>query len=503
MSYLMGIDLGTSSVRAMLIREDGSVLAVESEGYDVTIPAPRRAEQDPELWWRKTVAVIGRAVDGSGVEPEEIRGLGFSGQMHGLVCLDASGRPACPAIIWPDQRSGDAIRKIYELCGRDMMRDNVQNAVATGFLLASLYWLRENEPDIYDRTAKVMLPKDYIKYRLSGEVTSDYSDAAGSTAFDNVNLHWAWDVLDRLGLDRDKFPVLGASSLMVGRVTAEAARETGLSRKTAVVNGGADQAMQAIGNGIIDDGVFASNIGTGGQMSTSMDRPIFDPLLRTSTFAHALPGRWYVMGGILSSGASLKWLGQKVLLDTDYAALSAEAEKTPSGSGGLVFLPYLTGERTPHLDPDARGVFFGLTSGHGRAHMVRAVMEGVTYALRDCLDIITGMGLPCRRLIASGGGANSPLWLQIQADVLEHEVHRSLVAEQACLGAAITAGVGAGVYGGFSEACGKLVKFDGKVYQPQPESVKIHRECLEIYREIYRFGRGLFRKLNDLPQIKS
>lgn len=495
MPYLMGIDLGTSSVRAMIIRENGDIVATEGESYDVNIPQPRHAEQDPHMWWEKASRVIGRAVDASGIDPEDIAALSFSGQMHGLVCLDAKGDPVRPAIIWPDQRSAESIEKMVGICGRERLVDNVQNAVATGFLLASLYWLRDHEPESYRRTKWVMLPKDYIKYRLSGKVLTDYSDAAGSTAFDNVNLHWAWDLLDCLDLDRDKFPPCGPSTELAGNVTAEASQATGLSRKTWVVNGGADQAMQAIGNGIVKDGVFASNIGTGGQVSTSMSRPVFDPLLRTSSFAHALPDRWYVMGAVLSSGLSLKWLAGNILGGADFGTLSEEAAKVPPGSGGLLFLPYLTGERTPHLDPDARAVFFGLTLGHDRSHMVRAVMEGVVYAFRDCLEVILEMGLPCKRMIASGGGANSPLWLQIQADILGHDVHRSLVKEQACLGAAITAGVGTGLYPGFTEACAELVKFDDKVYRPIAANAPRYREGYQVYREIYRLDKGLFKTL--------
>lgn len=498
MPHLLGIDLGTSSVRAMLLRHDGHMPPVEGEGYDVAIPKPRHAEQDPLLWWTKTAAVVGRVIDKNAVDPGEIKALSFSGQMHGLVCVDNAGEVVRPAIIWPDQRTAESIAEIMQKCGREMLVDNVQNAIATGFLIASLYWMKQHEPDNYRRTAKVMLPKDYIKFRLCGEIACDYSDAAGSLAFDNVNLRWATDLLERLELDVDKFPDVGPSTQVVGGVTREAAAATGLPVGAKVVNGGADQAMQAIGNGIVEDGVFAANIGTGGQISTSMAQPVFDRELRTSTFAHALPGRWYVMGAILSSGASLKWLAGKILGETDYAALSAAAVEVPPCSQGLLFLPYLTGERTPHLDPDARAVFFGLTLGHDRRHMVRAVMEGVVFAFRDCMEVISGLGLPCRRLIASGGGANSPAWLQIQADILGHEVHRSLVAEQACLGAAITAGVGAGLLPGFTEAAREFVRFDSRVYTPKRENSERYEKGYEIFREVYRLERELFKRLDGL-----
>lgn len=503
MACLMGIDLGTSSVRAMIIGSGGETLAVEGEEYPVAIPHPRHAEQEPRIWWEKTVQAVGRAIERSGASPDDITALSFSGQMHGLVCVDARGEPVRPAVIWQDQRSAASVKEIFAGCGRERVVRNVQNAIAPGFLLGSLYWLQRNEPESYRRTKWVMLPKDYIKFRLSGKTLTDYSDAAGSGAFDNVAMGWAWDLLDCLGLDRDKFPPCGPSTELVGHVTEEAARLTGLSRKTWVVNGGADQPMQAIGNGIVGDGMIAVNIGTGGQVSACMDTPRFDSLLRTSTLAHVLPERWYVMGAILSAGASLKWLSGNVLGGTGFGDLSAEAASAPAGSGGLVFLPYLTGERTPHLDADARAVFFGLTPGHGRGHMARAVMEGVVYALRDCLDPILALGLRCDRLIASGGGANSPLWLQIVADVFEREVHRSLTREQACLGAAITAGVGTGTYGCFDEACAALVRFDESTRRPNPGDAALYREGLAVFRDLYHINKDVFKRLSPGPALGS
>lgn len=500
MAYLMGLDLGTSSVRALLIREDGARLALHGEQYDVDIPRPRHAEQNPETWYRKTIVCIKSVLASSGIAPDDIAALSFSGQMHGLVCLDGDGCVVRPAIIWPDQRSAEEIREIYARLGRDKVARHCQNGIATGFLIASLYWLAKQERETYDRTATVMLPKDYIKYRLCGRATTDYSDAAGSLAFDNVNLRWAREMIEALDLDMAKFPEILPSTAVVGKVSAAAARETGLATTTAVVNGGADQPMQAIGNGIVADGVFSSNIGTGGQISVGMGRPLSDPGLRTSTFAHVLPGRWYVMGAILNCGAALKWLARNILRDADFAALDREAAGIAPLAEGLIFLPYLTGERTPHLDPDARAVFFGLNPGHTRFHMVRAVMEGVAFALRDGMEIITGLGLSCDRLIASGGGAKSPLWLQIQADILGREVYRSLSDEQACLGAAITAGVGVGTYRNFAEACGELVAIDAAPREPNAKNAATYRDGFRLYQRLYDGNRELFRELRSIAE---
>ncbi len=496
MPYLMGVDLGTSSVKAMLMDAEGNQRALAGEKYDVAIPRPFWAEQDPEMWWEKTAAVIARAVAESGGAADAIAAVGFSGQMHGLVCLGADGRPVRPAIIWQDQRSAEAIAEIHDRLGRDFVAGRTLNALSPGFLLASLYWLAKHEPENYEKTACVMLPKDYIKYRLSGVTATDYSDAAGSLAFDNLNLRWATEMLLLLDLDPDKLAPAFPSVHAVGTVTAEAARQTGLSPRTAVVNGGADQAMQAIGNGIVSDGIFSANIGTGGQISASMAKPVFDAELRTNTFAHALPNRWYIMGASLSAGASLKWLAKNVLRDADFARLDEGAALVPAGSGGLVFLPYLAGDRTPHLDPHAKGMFFGLTLDHNRHHFVRAVMEGVVFSLRDGMEILTGLGIPCRRLIASGGGAQSDLWLQMQADILGRDVYRSLAKEQACLGAALAAGVGAGVYAGFDEACGHAVKMDNAPCRPNDANARAYERGYGVYRELYRRNKELFHRSN-------
>jgi xylulokinase len=343
-----------------------------------------------------------------------------------------------------------------------------------------------------------MLPKDYIKFRLSSRVATDYSDAAGSAAFDNINLHWAVNLIEALGMKADIFPECLPSGAVIGNVVERAARETGLEKGTPIVNGGADQCMQAIGNGILDEGIFACNIGTGGQISTSASRPVYDGMLRASVFAHAVPGKWNIMAAILNAGVSLKWLGKQVIGTSDYQALDREAEKTPPGCEGLIFLPYLTGERILK-DPDARGVFFGLTGRHDQYYMARAVMEGVVFALRMGLDIIVkDMGIPCNKIIAAGGGAAGAFWPQIQADILEQPIVRNLNTEQACLGAAIVAGIGIGVYPDARTAAKELVQYDDRIFEPRKKFQSLYRDQYAIFQELYERNRDLFKRIANI-----
>jgi xylulokinase len=502
MAVLMGIDLGTSSVKSMFLWSDTGRTQVFGEGYDISVPKVGWAEQDPLLWYEKTILTIRRLLTVSGVNPAEIRGIGFSGQMHGMVCLDEKKELLRPAIIWPDQRSAQSIRKIYDTLGASFVAARNQNTICTGFLLASLYWIYENEPESYRRIRHVMLPKDYIKFRLTGRIVTDYSDAAGSTAFDNLNMCWASELISSLGMDPSIFPACLPSAELIGGVTAAAAGETGLAKDIPVINGGADQCMQAIGNGIIGEGIFACNIGTGGQVSTSVSRPLYDSRLRVSTFAHAVPGKWNVMAATLSAGASLKWFAKQIAGITGYPELDRGVERVPPGSEGLIFLPYMMGERIL-LDPDTRGMFFGLTSKHDRYHLARAVMEGVAFGLRDCLDIIVNdIGIPCKKVVAAGGGAAGDTWLQIQADILDQPMVRSLNSEQACLGAAITAGIGTGVYAGAEAAAAELVRYEDRVFEPGPDNRQTYREYRAIFRELYLQNKELFKRITVLSKDK-
>lgn len=496
MGYLAGVDLGTSSVRTMIMTEDGTVKAVYGEDYEISIPQMGYAEQDPEEWYGKFVTTLKHCLSKTGIRGDEITVLGFSGQMHGLVCLDQNGACVCPAIIWPDQRTGKIIQHIYEKLGRGFVARQTQNTISTGFLIASLLWIFEYRPEVYKQIRYVMLPKDYIKYRLTGRIITDYSDAAGSLAFNNEKLQWAWEMIEKLGLDRDIFPPCERSAYIIGKVTGRAALETGLGTSVLVVNGGSDQCMQSIGNGIIEPGIFAANIGTAGQISTIASKPYYDVKLRTNTFAHVVDGHWNIMGACLTSGVSLKWLKNQIIGEKDYHRINEEGLKIAPGSEGLIYLPYLSGERTPHQDPEAKGIFCGLTLKHNQYHMARSVMEGVAFSLKDCMAVVEGTGLRCHKVIAAGGGANSPMWLQIQADILEHDIYKSTTPEQACAGAAITAGVGAGIYDSFKQACMNLVRLDDRVYHPNKRNVEIYRQYYPIFQALYENNKLLFKEIN-------
>lgn len=500
--YYMGIDLGTSSVRAFIIDFDSGRSFVAGEGYDVSVPQLGRAQQDPRLWFEKTTSAVQRVLRESGVDPREIASISFSGQMHGLVALDEEGLPVMDVPIWLDQRSSEAIGEIYGLLGEDMPRENLQNRIATGFLLASLYWLKTREVGLYRRVARVMLPKDYIKFRLSGRIVTDPSDAAGSLAYDNVRMRWAEPVIEGLGLDRALFPQCMPSTEVIGGVTAEAARLTGLREGTPVVNGGSDQCMQSIGNAVVEEGVFASNIGTSALISVPVCHPRYDAQLRTNFFAHAVPGRWSILSANLNGGSAMKWLSQKLLGGVSYDEIDRMAAQRPVGARGMIFLPYLAGERTPYNDPKARGVFFGLTLEHDRSDLARALMEGVIFGMKAGLDVVDQLGVRCERVVAAGGGARSDAWLQMQADIFEREVWRSASVEQACLGAAITAAIGAGTFESYTEACARCVAPPSKVFRPREENVRVYRELYPIFLELYRANRPGFDAVAKVFQVK-
>ncbi|MCQ6561145.1 xylulokinase [Paenibacillus mendelii] len=496
MSLLMGIDLGTSSVKSMIMDSSGNVLGFSQKEYDIDIPVSGYAEQNPAEWWDLVKETSAQAMEQAGTEGGTLAGIGFSGQMHGLVALDKEGQVLRPAIIWCDQRSIPQKSVVESTFTKEQLGGMIQNPVSTGFLLLSLMWIKENEPDIYSKIERVMLPKDYIRYRLTGELGTDTTDASSTSAYDSAALQWSEPLIAAFGLERTMFPVVGSPWEIAGHVTLQAASETGFKAGTPVVYGGADQAMQAIGNGIIEPGDVSCTIGTGGQLLAPMDLPIYDKQLRTHTYVHAAPKRWYLLGATMSAGLSLRWLASQVLKNSDYKALDQKALEIPAGSEGLVYLPYLTGERTPHMDPHSRGMFFGLQLGHQDAHFVRAVLEGVCYSLRDGVEIFRSLGVGMRRIIISGGGAKSRLWSQILADVLNRDVYRSQAVEQACTGAAMMAGVGAKIYGSVEEACKAVVKLHADPVRPNPDNHAVYERQYAIYTKLYATNRELLRELD-------
>lgn len=499
MGYLIGIDIGTSAVKVIVMDHDDIIAGTARSGYDISRPVDGYAKQHPETWWKAVIGSVGEVLVRSGIRNSDIDCIGLSGQMHGMVPVDSKRHCVRPAIIWCDKRTEEQVRKVYCRIGEEDFRKITLNPLSTGFQLVSLLWVKEHEPDIYDRIYKVILPKDFIKMKLTSGIGTDYTDASATMTFDTALLKWSELLIEKLELDIKKYPVCSYSHEIAGYVTDEAAFETGLKAGTPVVCGGGDQQMQAVGNGMVQPGTICANIGTGGQISTLSDRPLYDEKGRIHTFCHAVPGMWVIMGASLCSGLSLSWLRENILCGTDYEKIDSEAARTGPGSGGLVFLPYLLGERTPHMDPHAKGMFFGITLKHTWSHIARAVMEGVAFSLRDSLEIFRDMGITPDKIIASGGGAKSALWAQIQADIFKSEIYISKFDEQACLGAAITAGVGISVYGSIQEGCRQTVRFRDERYHPESNNFKAYDMNYDIYKELYINNKGLFKK-TDLHQ---
>ncbi len=504
MAVLMGIDLGTSSVKTVLMHESGSLMAIAQQEYSFDIPREGWAEQDPETWWKAAVDTIRSAMHTSGVQPEEIRGIGFSGQMHGLVMLDGSGKPVRKAIIWCDQRTKHQVDYINQTVGEQRVGEIVHSPVAVGFMGPSLLWMKEHEPDMYRQTARVVLPKDYIRFKLTGTISTDISDAASTTLLDVSSGRWSDELINALGFRQELFPDIHLPDTPAGEISFEAADVTGLKRGTPVVHGGADQVMQAVGNGIVTPGTISVTIGTGGQVLSPLDRPLYDSRLRAHGFNFLTRESWYFMGASLSAGLSLRWLRNILDPQLPYREVDRLASQVPPGSEGLLFLPYLGGERTPHMDAHARGIFFGMTLNHKRSHLLRSVMEGVVFALKDSLNIlINDLGQPCSRVIASGGGMTSSLWLQMQADILQQEIYISNMKEQAGVGAAITAGVGTGLFESYQQACSELISLQETPTIPDASQKHQYQEYYELYRQLYGLNRDAMHTASRLSRERT
>lgn len=492
MAYLLGIDVGTTGSKALLIDQDGEVVVSAVEEYPMYTPQPLWAEQDPEDWWRATVEAIKRVL--SGLSPEEVKGIGLTGQMHGLVLLDRDGQVLRPCIMWNDQRTGEQCASITDKVGAKRVLELTGNPVLPGFTAPKIVWVREHEPQVYEKVAKVLLPKDYIRFRLTGEFATEVSGASGTSLLDVGRRRWSEEMLEALDIPAEWLPTCYESPQVSGRISLVAAKETGLTAGTPVVGGGGDQAAQAVGSGIIESGLVSVTSGTSGVVFASTDEFLVEPEGRLHAFCHAVPGKWHLMGVMLSAGGSLRWyrdtLGQTekevaTLVGCDpYELLTQEAGQAPAGSEGLLYLPYLTGERTPYPDPYARGVFMGLTLRHDRRHLVRAVLEGVAYGLRDSLELIKALGLEIRQVRASGGGARSELWRQIQTDIFGTEMVTINVTEGAAYGAALLAGVGAGIYASVEEACEHAIRVVERT-EPIAESVAVYSQYYPIYRALY------------------
>ena len=505
MSIYLGIDIGTSGTKTLAIREDGSILASSTVEYPLYSPKPGWSEQVPEDWWQATIAGVQKVLADGGFDPNEIAGIGLSGQMHGSVFLDADHNVIRPALLWNDQRTAAECDEIESKAGgRAALIEMVANPALTGFTAPKILWLRNHEPENYERVRQVLLPKDYIRFRLTGEFATEVSDASGTLLLDVANRTWSNDLLEKLDIDAAFLPKVYESEEVSGKLSEIAAGQFGLPAGVAVVGGGGDQAAGAVGNGIVESGVISATLGTSGVVFAHSDELQIDPHGRGHTFCHAVNGKWHVMGVVLSAGGSLQWyrnqLGfaeaavAKELGIDPYVLLTQEAANAPAGSEGLYFLPYLTGERTPHADPDCRGAWIGLSLRHGRGHLVRSVMEGVTYAMRDSLEIITGMNIPVTQVRLSGGGARSEFWRQMQADIYQAECVTINAEEGPAFGVALLAAVGTGAYSNVAEACRATIQVVTRI-EPNADAVKRYDELYPMYGKLYRSLKADFKAI--------
>ena len=484
MRYVLGIDTSTTATKAVLVAEDGSVAGIGSSEYGYEVPKPLWTEQSPSLWWDGTITAIRSVLASTGTSGDDISAIGLTGQMHGLVLLDAANEVLRPAILWNDQRTAAECDAIRAAVGPERLIEITGNDALTGFTAPKLVWVRDHEPDVWARVAHVLLPKDFVRLRLTGDHAIDKADGAGTILFDLAARDWSDEVVDALEIDRRWLPPTFEGPAFTGSVTAAAATAAGLRPGTPVVAGGGDQAANAVGVGAVEPGTPALSLGTSGVIFAPTDGPIVEPRGRVHAFCHAVPGRWHLMSVMLSAAGSLRWFRDTAAPGVGFGDLTNAAGEIPAGSDGLWFLPYLSGERSPHPDPFARGAFVGLTVGHDRRHLTRAVLEGVAYGLRDGLDLMVAAGMPAAsRIRASGGGTASPVWRQILADVLEVEIATVATTEGAAYGAGVLAAVGAGWHSSVQAAADAWIATT-VVAAPGPDAA-VYRERHAGYKALY------------------
>jgi xylulokinase len=499
MPHLLGIDVGTGGTRAIVVDAAGRIIgSATDEHVPFASPQIGWAEQDPRDWWRATCGAVRAALSAAALTGGDITAVGFSGQMHGSVLLDDAGEVIRPALIWCDQRTDAECRAITEQIGAARLIELTSNPALTGFTLPKLLWVRTHEPPAWARVAAVLLPKDYVRYRLTGDRATDVADASGTLLFDVAGRQWSDDMLDAMEIDAAVLPRAYESPEVTGTVSAEGATATGLRQGTPVVAGGGDQAAGAVGMGIVRPGAVSATIGTSGVVFAATDRPALDPAGRVHTFCHAVPGRWHIMGVTQGAGLSLRWFRDQFGAGAEnsrdpYDRMTEEAARVSAGADGVLWAPYLMGERTPHLDPHARAALLGLAASHTRAHVLRAVLEGVTFSLKDSFSIFEEMQVPLSGVRLGGGGARSALWRQIQADVYGYPVEIVEAEEGAAYGAALLAGVGGGVWRTVEDACDAVVRVAARV-MPDPAAVAVMMRQYQEYRKVYpalrAIGRG-------------
>lgn len=495
-SLVLGLDISTTAAKALLIDARGAVVGSASTPVRLLSPRPLWFEENPQDWWRSACESIRQALGQAGASGGDVLAIGLTGQMHGLVLLDAEGQVLRPAILWNDQRTAAQCDEIRAIVGAQRLIQITGNDALTGFTAPKILWVRENEPEVYARVAHILLPKDYVRYRLTGSYAVDKADGSGTILFDLEKRTWSAEMLELLHIPLEWLPETYEGTAITGQITPEAAQATGLLAGTPVVAGGGDQSAQAVGVGAVAPGVAALTLGTSGVVFTTTPAAVIEPHARLHAFCHAVPGRWHVMGVMLSAAGSLQWYHDALAPSVPIPELVQEAGSAPPGSEGLLFLPYLAGERTPHPDPLARGAWFGLNVRHGRAHLTRALLEGVAFGLKDNFDLMRSL-LPgeIREVRVSGGGAQSDLWLQIIADVLNAELTPAKVTEGAAYGAALLAGVAAGLWPSVEDAS-RSVFVAGKPVVPNPAAAERYEPYYRLYRELYPATRDIAHALS-------
>jgi xylulokinase len=497
-TYLLGLDISTTAAKALIIDAAGAVIGSAAAPLLLSTPRPLWSEQDPAAWWAGMTDSIRRVLAQTNLSGDDIAAVGLTGQMHGLVMLDGAGEVLRPAILWNDQRTAAQCDAIRARIGRERLIRICGNDALTGFTAPKILWVHDEEPEVYARTRHILLPKDFIRLRLTGEYTMDRAGGSGTILFDLAERTWSEELLSGLDIPREWLPRTHEGPEITGTISFGAAAETGLRAGTPVVGGGGDQAAQAVGVGVVTPGIVALTLGTSGVVFAATKAPLIEPDGRLHAFCHAVPGRWHLMGVMLSAAGSLQWYRDSLAPGESFDALLAEAAAVPPGADGLLFLPYLTGERTPHPDPLARGAWVGLTARHGRPHLTRAVLEGVAYGLRDSFTLIRSAGLgEISQVRVSGGGARSPLWRQILADVLGAELVTVNTTEGAAYGAALLAGVGVGVWSGVDEACQATIRVNDHTV-PQASAGQMYDTIYPIYQALYPALRPAFQAVAQM-----
>ena len=504
MEYLIGVDLGTSGTKTVLFSSSGQPIASKTIEYPLYQPQNGWAEQEPKDWWNAACGSMKAVISESGINPKDIKGIGISGQMHGLVMLDKSGNVLRRSIIWCDQRTAAECDEITAKVGASRLIELTANPALTGFTASKILWVRNHEPEAYEKCAHILLPKDYVRYMLTGEFATEVSDASGMQLLDVPNRCWSDEVLSKLGIDKSLLAKVYESPEITGKVSAQASELCGVPAGTPVVGGAGDNAAAAVGTGTVQDGIAFTTLGTSGVVFAHTDKLSIDPKGRVHTFCCAVPGSWHVMGVTQAAGLSLKWfrdnfcdaemVAAKGMKKDPYYLMDKQAENIPIGAERLLYLPYLMGERTPHLDPNCRGAFIGLSAMHTRQHMLRAVMEGVVYSQRDSVEVLRGMGVKINDMLACGGGGTSPLWRQMLADVYGCPVKTVVSKEGPALGVAILAAVGTGIYKSVQEACKEVIKTN-PAQNPIEANSKEYEKFYKMYTELYPALKESYAKL--------